>query len=118
MTMPTAHSDAAMSPLLEEAVGYLNFSSGASDPKFLRALNALFATVERGCDETQQPKTESDYDAHIPTLEGHLRISQNQRHSARNEVLRSQIDPEHLTIHPTRGLASRSGLCLQERKDR
>src|SRR5947209_11868659 len=55
MTMPTAHSDAAMSPLLEEAVGYLNFSSGASDPKFLRALNALFATVERGCDETQQP---------------------------------------------------------------
>src|SRR5437763_3514345 len=55
MTMPIAHPDAAMSALLEEAVGYLNFSNGASDPKFLRALNALFAAVETGCDETQQP---------------------------------------------------------------
>ncbi len=32
--------------LLEEAVGYLNFSSGASDPKFLRALNQLFRSLE------------------------------------------------------------------------
>src|SRR5438874_2541273 len=55
MTMPTAHTDSAMSALLEQAVGYLNFSSGASDPRFLRALNALFAAVERSCDETQQP---------------------------------------------------------------
>ena len=55
MTMPIAYPDAALSALLEEAVGYLNFSSGATDPKFLRALNALFAEVERGCNETQQP---------------------------------------------------------------
>lgn len=55
MTTPTAHPDAALSALLEEAVGYLNFSSGASDPKFLRAICTLFAAIERDCDETQQP---------------------------------------------------------------
>src|SRR5260370_21281666 len=57
MTTPTAHHDAALSALLEEAVGYLNFSSGASDPKFLRAINTLFAAVERNCDGGQQPAT-------------------------------------------------------------
>ena len=41
--------------LLEEAVGYLNFSSGASDPKFLRTINALFESIEPRCDDTQQP---------------------------------------------------------------
>ena len=33
--------------LVQEVAGYLNFSSGASDPKFLRAVNALFADVAR-----------------------------------------------------------------------
>ena len=32
--------------LLEEAVGYLNFSSGASDPSFLRNINELFRAIE------------------------------------------------------------------------
>ena len=32
--------------LLEEVVGYLNYSSGASDPKFLRNLNSLFRSIE------------------------------------------------------------------------
>jgi hypothetical protein len=32
--------------LLEEVVGYLNYSSGASDAKFLRNLNALFRNIE------------------------------------------------------------------------
>lgn len=32
--------------LLDEAVGYLNFSSGSSDPRFLSNLNELFASIE------------------------------------------------------------------------
>ncbi len=55
MITPTANPDAALSALLEEAVGYLNFSSGATDPKFLRAVSAIFAAIERDCDESQQP---------------------------------------------------------------
>ncbi len=55
MTTPSVHPDVAVSALLEEAVGYLNFSSGVSDPKFLRAINTLFAAVERNCDNKQQP---------------------------------------------------------------
>jgi hypothetical protein len=38
---------------LQEAIGYLNFSSGASDPKFLRALNALFRSIEKRCLESE-----------------------------------------------------------------
>ncbi len=43
------------SGLLEEAVGYLNFSNGASDPKFLRNLNALFREIEAHCDQSCRP---------------------------------------------------------------
>lgn len=39
--------DAALNPILEEIVGYLNFSSGASDPKFLRNINTLFRTLSQ-----------------------------------------------------------------------
>src|SRR5262245_24819801 len=53
MTTPTAQPDVALSALLEEAVGYLNFSSGASDPRFLRAISTLFAAVECSCDSEQ-----------------------------------------------------------------
>src|SRR3954470_7818340 len=55
MTTPTAHPDAGLSALLEVVVGYLNFSSGLSDPKFLRAINSLFAAIECNCDGKQQP---------------------------------------------------------------
>src|SRR3954447_20152077 len=55
MTTPTAQPDAGLSALLEEVVGYLNFSSGASDPKFLRAICTLFAAVERNCAGTREP---------------------------------------------------------------
>ena len=58
MTTPTVHPDACLSALLEEAIGYLNFSSGASDPKFLRAISTLFAAVECNCDNGQQPAAE------------------------------------------------------------
>jgi hypothetical protein len=49
MSTSTPKSAAPESALLEEAVGYLNFSSGTSDPKFLRTLNELFQLVEAGC---------------------------------------------------------------------
>ncbi|HEX5471637.1 MAG TPA: hypothetical protein VFW73_07105 [Lacipirellulaceae bacterium] len=55
MISPTANPDAVLSALLEETVGYLNFSSGSADSKFLRAINALFAAIEHEGDETQQP---------------------------------------------------------------
>ncbi len=43
MTLP----DATLDPSgLQEILGYLNFSSGASDPKFLRRLNELWAALE------------------------------------------------------------------------
>src|SRR5262245_7032158 len=47
--------DAAQRALLEEVVGYLNFSSGASDPQFLRNINALFRAIEPHCDDKSQP---------------------------------------------------------------
>ena len=43
-----APNDDAHAHALREAIGYLNFSSGASDPCFLRALDALFASSVRG----------------------------------------------------------------------
>ncbi|HVT29877.1 MAG TPA: hypothetical protein VHE81_17800 [Lacipirellulaceae bacterium] len=55
MITPIANPEAAVSALLEEAVGYLNFSSGATDPKFLRAINTLFAAIEPNCDKSEQP---------------------------------------------------------------
>src|SRR3954469_17780741 len=55
MSTPIAISDAATSALLEEVVGYLNFSSGAPDPKFLRALNAIFTAIEHPGDDQQKP---------------------------------------------------------------
>ena len=55
MITPTPKPAETELALLEEAVGYLNFSSGAPDPKFLRTINALFASAERQCDESQQP---------------------------------------------------------------
>src|SRR5262245_26942135 len=47
--------DANQCALLEEAVGYLNFSSGASDPKFLGTISALYGAIEPRCEAAQQP---------------------------------------------------------------
>jgi hypothetical protein len=55
MSTPPTKPAVAERDLLEEAVGYLNFSSGASDAKFLRTLNSLFATIEDSCAADQQP---------------------------------------------------------------
>jgi len=46
--------DAEATTLLEEVVGYLNFSSGTSDPSFLRNVNQLFRALE-----SDQPREES-----------------------------------------------------------
>jgi hypothetical protein len=55
MSTPSLKPSPSELALLEEAVGYLNFSSGASDPKFLRNINALFRTIEERCNEQVQP---------------------------------------------------------------
>lgn len=44
---------------LEEVLGYLNFSSGSSDPQFLRNLNDLFAWVDQGHPQTKAPRKAS-----------------------------------------------------------
>ena len=46
VTSPPPSPDAAATALLDEAVGYLNFSAGASDPKFLANLNGLYRAIE------------------------------------------------------------------------
>ncbi len=38
--------DADLNPLLEDVAGYLNFSSGTSDVKFLRHLSSIFRAIE------------------------------------------------------------------------
>lgn len=55
MITPLAKPDDKDLALLEEAVGYLNFSSGAPDPKFLRTISTLFASIEPRCEAGQQP---------------------------------------------------------------
>ena len=42
--LPQPDSEAV--PLLEEVVGYLNFSSGTPDPSFLQNINELFRSLE------------------------------------------------------------------------
>ncbi len=54
MSKPSCNSAATELALLDEAVGYLNFSSGASDPKFLRNVNTVFRTIESRCDKKCQ----------------------------------------------------------------
>lgn len=44
--------DADALNVVQEALGYLNFSEGSSDPQFLRAVNTIFALVERHDGET------------------------------------------------------------------
>ena len=44
--MPALPADPALRPAGEQVLGYLNFSSGQSDPLFLANLNRLFAAHE------------------------------------------------------------------------
>ena len=45
--------------ILEKMLGYLNFSSGASDPQFLSNLNTLFDRVESMGEATEGPDNAS-----------------------------------------------------------
>lgn len=51
--MTTDPLDAGADTLVEEILGYLNFSSGATDPRFLAGVNALFARL--AADEPAEP---------------------------------------------------------------
>ena len=46
MPANVSQPDAQDATLLEEVAGYLNFSSGVSEPKFLRNVNGLFRSIE------------------------------------------------------------------------
>ena len=46
MTISVPQPDTQDTATLEEVVGYLNFSSGTSDPSFLRNINELFRSIE------------------------------------------------------------------------
>ncbi len=46
MTISVPQPDTQDTATLEEVVGYLNFSSGTSDPGFLRNINELFRSIE------------------------------------------------------------------------
>ncbi len=50
--MPERDPPTSQSALAQELLGYLNFSSGTPDAKFLRNLNALFASLGSGDDES------------------------------------------------------------------
>ncbi|MCH2113818.1 MAG: hypothetical protein MK171_02740 [Pirellulales bacterium] len=53
MNVKSLELDASDSATLEELVGYLNFSSGAGDPNFLRQINQIYRSVESRGEPTQ-----------------------------------------------------------------
>lgn len=55
MSMPRRQPDAQQLTRLEEVVGYLNYSSGASDTRFLTNINELFRDIERLTPADEQP---------------------------------------------------------------
>ena len=64
--------DAEATALLEEVVGYLNFSSGSSDSSFLRNVNQLFRILE-----SEQSREDS-----FPKFCGWLRLTIDRLHAA------------------------------------
>lgn len=55
MSTALRQPDATERGLLEEVTGYLNFSSGARDARFLRNVNALFQAMEEWGGDDDQP---------------------------------------------------------------
>ncbi len=68
---------AEASAALQEVLGYLNFSSGACDPKFLRALSLLFEQIE-----SQPPAA----DGAVPVLRAWLDARLQQLHAENPQV--------------------------------
>ncbi len=69
MPQPRRDPDA---PLLEELLGYLNFSSGASDPEFLGSLDRLYRQIEGEGGERDDTylRIRDRLRAHLPALAG------------------------------------------------
>ncbi|HEY3394235.1 MAG TPA: hypothetical protein VGK58_16095 [Lacipirellulaceae bacterium] len=88
--------------ILEEVAGYLNYSSGASDAKFLRNLNALFRSIEN-----QVPTSGSAVDVLCDWLDERMvRLSSNSPvfgdvDQARSviRVLRQHLLPAYRAFH-------------------
>lgn len=79
--------------LLQEMIGYLNFSSGASDPVFLRNLNSVFCGIERQLGGSGNP---------VDVLCGWLtrRMNELQRDAgAFDDVKQARAVVEHLHNH-------------------
>ncbi len=72
MTKPARQLSSQMSTILEEVVGYLNFSSGTSDAKFLRNINLLYAELEDG-----QPSADTHQQLSEMLLETISRLQKN-----------------------------------------
>jgi len=53
--MDPEYSGSEVGKLVEEVAGYLNFSSGASDPRFLGALNGLYGTLAEDAAKRGEP---------------------------------------------------------------
>ncbi|QDS97171.1 hypothetical protein [Adhaeretor mobilis] len=61
-----------LTPVLDEVVGYLNFSSGGSDPHFLENLSTLAAAIEHELEETQLGDAQSSETAMVDVLKSWL----------------------------------------------
>ena len=86
---------------LERALGYLNFSSGASDPQFLTSLNQLFEAVEA---ETGRSAVWSEVltilRQKLRQLERDAQAFQDTSQAARVlEILQEHLLPEYLEFH-------------------
>ena len=53
--MTSGNLESPPEKLVEEILGYLNFSSGAADPRFLAAVNDLFESLSAKATETAEP---------------------------------------------------------------
>ena len=101
MTDSASQLDGLDSDCLEEVVGYLNFSSGASDPKFLSNINRLFRSLE-----DDQPREDSHRRLSQILVEKIEQLQKNSSAFAKVEqaqtvvhLLNSQLLPSYLEFH-------------------
>jgi hypothetical protein len=64
-------------------------------------------TTPKNSRQSEEPKTAQDNLCHIPPLQSHNGIPQNQRHPARHENTRPQEHQEHSGLHASGGLQRR-----------
>jgi hypothetical protein len=94
--------DAMERGLLDEVVGYLNFSGGASDAKFLRNINELFRRTETRCPGGEPPAAvlrdwvESRIDQLLATNAAFGNVDQAR---AVNRLLHDHLLPAYRSFH-------------------